>query len=225
MRQWTWSGYATKEGYRVRRIWGSGQEVGYSVAVDASGNVYLGGETHSASAIFQGSGFDDNLGGTQDGFVVKFNSGGQRQWGTYYGGNGNEFIYAIDVDGTGNVYATGKLSENELLETTAPKQIQKLGHTRTTTEGCNYMADAATLAPASSGERENRAEHQPPTAQPKLPLAYSLLQHQRTRLGPQPLTSRGTIRFQRRPGAGSLHHGPGTRFIHHRLTQQHTYNF
>jgi hypothetical protein len=39
-----------------------------------------------------------------DAFLVKFNSGGVRQWGTYYGGNWNDAARAVTTDKWGNVY-------------------------------------------------------------------------------------------------------------------------
>jgi hypothetical protein len=58
-----------------------------SCAVDADGNVYIAGQTYSSTAIASG-GHQNTYGLAADAFLVKFNSDGVRQWGTYYGGSG-----------------------------------------------------------------------------------------------------------------------------------------
>ncbi len=85
--------------------------LGYSCAVDASDNVYLSGETYSASGIATAGGFDNTFdntySGNQDAFLVKFNSSGTRLWATYYGYNSQEKGTSVAVDGSGNVYLAG----------------------------------------------------------------------------------------------------------------------
>jgi len=85
--------------------------LGYSCAVDASDNVYLSGETYSASGITTAGGFDNTFdntySGNQDAFLVKFNSSGTRLWATYYGYNRQEKGTSVAVDGSGNVYLAG----------------------------------------------------------------------------------------------------------------------
>jgi hypothetical protein len=94
------------------RLWGtyygrSDDNWGRSCAVDGSGNVYLAGYTNSTTGIALGGHQDNYGGGNTDAFLVKFNSSGVRQWGTYYGGIGNEYSNDCTVDGSGNVYLSG----------------------------------------------------------------------------------------------------------------------
>ena len=66
-----------------------GMIYGYSCATDASGNIYLSGYTSSTSGIATTGAHQATYGGGDwDAFLVKFNSSGVRQWGTYYGGTG-----------------------------------------------------------------------------------------------------------------------------------------
>jgi hypothetical protein len=94
------------------RIWstyygGSGTEYGYSVAINAIGNVYLAGETSSSSSIATGGHQNTYGGSNNDAFLVKFNSSGIRIWGTYYGGNVSDIGTEATVDLSGNIYLTG----------------------------------------------------------------------------------------------------------------------
>ena len=96
------------------RIWstyygGNDIEEGLACAIDNVGNVYLVGNTYSASSIASG-GYQNTYAGGFDAFLVKFNSLGVRQWATYYGGNGSEFGNACAVDNHGNVYLAGETS-------------------------------------------------------------------------------------------------------------------
>lgn len=69
---------------------GTNKEDGGSVSVDPDGNVYLAGMTTSTDGISTPNSFQDTLAGGNDFFLAKFNSSGVRQWGTYYGGEGEE---------------------------------------------------------------------------------------------------------------------------------------
>jgi hypothetical protein len=94
------------------RIWGTyygdfSLDYGHSCSVDGSGNVYLVGYTYNNNAIATSGAHQTTLNGTSDAFLVKFNSSGVRQWGTYYGGSGNENGWSCAVDGSGNVYLAG----------------------------------------------------------------------------------------------------------------------
>lgn len=92
---------------------GSGSEFANWCATDINGNVYLtGGTTTTLSSVMAtpGAHQTNNAGGVNymgDAFLVKFNSAGVRQWGTYYGGTGDEGGYGVCVDLTGNVFMSG----------------------------------------------------------------------------------------------------------------------
>ena len=96
------------------RLWatyygGVGTDYGYGVVTDASGNVYLSGNTASASNIASG-GFQNSISWPWDAFLVKFNSAGIRQWATYYGYQGTEDGNSLATDASGNVYLAGSTS-------------------------------------------------------------------------------------------------------------------
>src|SRR5262249_48946095 len=64
---------------------GAGTEYANGCATDLSGNVYLTGfsDSGSGTAIATPGAAQPLPGGQQDAFLVKFNSAGIRQWGTY----------------------------------------------------------------------------------------------------------------------------------------------
>jgi len=86
-------------------IGGVGTDVGQAIAVDGSGNVYVGG----SSGWTWGTpvhAFDD----PPEAFFAKLNSNGVVQWNTFWGAGAGKFdnCMGIAVDGNGNVYATGR---------------------------------------------------------------------------------------------------------------------
>lgn len=90
---------------------GSCEDLGYGAACDKQGNVFLSGYTCSSGSISSPGSFQPAFGGGLiDGFLVKFNSAGVRQWGTYYGGSGDEKAYSCSVDKLGNLYLPGQSS-------------------------------------------------------------------------------------------------------------------
>jgi len=95
------------------RLWGtyyggSGDENGASCVIDGAGNVILTGGTSSTGTIISTSGSHQiTLGGSSDGFVVKFDNTGLRLWGTYYGGSAAEDFLSCAIDLTGNIYLCG----------------------------------------------------------------------------------------------------------------------
>ncbi len=90
------------------------REFGLNVAVDNSGNVFMVGHSLSApgSIVATPGSHQPVFGGIWDAYLVKFNSNGIRQWGTYYGGSGLEHGNGVACDAAGNVYITGKTDES-----------------------------------------------------------------------------------------------------------------
>lgn len=86
---------------------GSGDDQGYGLAADGSGNVNMIGYTASASGIATTGASQNTFGGGYDAFLVQFNGSGTRQWATYFGGTNGEFGTGIATDGLGKVYITG----------------------------------------------------------------------------------------------------------------------
>ena len=100
-------------------IGGTSEEHGYGIAVDASGNAYVTGDTKSSEAsfpvvvgpdlTFNGSGMFDT-----DTFVAKVKADGTvLDYCGYIGGTGSESGRGIAVDADGNAYVTGWTESTE----------------------------------------------------------------------------------------------------------------
>jgi hypothetical protein len=88
---------------------GSGVETANGIALDASNNAYIVGDTTSLN--FPATGYQTNNHGSQDAFVAKLSSSGQQLlFSTYLGGAGADHGGAIAVDSSGSVYITGNTS-------------------------------------------------------------------------------------------------------------------
>ena len=89
---------------------GSSHEVGAGIAVDASGNSYIGGTTQSpnfptTTGAFRRTGAASNF---SDAFVTKLNPAGTALiYSTFVGGSDLDLANGIAIDGSGNAYVTG----------------------------------------------------------------------------------------------------------------------
>lgn len=88
---------------------GSAYDQGFGCASDVAGNIYLAGNAASTGTSISTTGSHQFVfaGGNYDSFLAKFNSAGVRQWGTYYGGIGDDYGNGCATDATGNVYLVG----------------------------------------------------------------------------------------------------------------------
>ncbi|MEI7663950.1 MAG: hypothetical protein WCK34_17215, partial [Bacteroidota bacterium] len=97
------------------RIWGTyyggtQPENGSGCATDANGNIYLSGTTSSPENISTPGSHQPNPGLGNDLFLVKFTPGGNRIWGTYYGGECSDNASPTNncaVEGNSRVYICG----------------------------------------------------------------------------------------------------------------------
>jgi hypothetical protein len=102
---------------------GNGSDNGRACAIDAGGNVYLTGTTNtggwwspgSASVIAGPGSFISTYTTGTNGFLVKFNNSGVKQWGTYTYGNPGACV----TDLNGDVYIAGEFPANFSGGTTA----------------------------------------------------------------------------------------------------------
>ncbi len=101
---------------------GSGSDSAFGLAVDATGNAYVTGETARATS---GANFPVTTGAWQailgggeppnDAFIAKLNeSGSALVYSTYFGGNGTDKGVGIALDSANNAYVTGLTASTNL---------------------------------------------------------------------------------------------------------------
>jgi hypothetical protein len=106
-----------------QRIWatyygGTRDEATRAICTDDSGNVYMTGSTRSKDSIATPGCYKDTLDGGSlpisaqmtDGYLVKYDSAGVKQWSTYYGGVKAETPFSLISDPNGNIYIGGTTS-------------------------------------------------------------------------------------------------------------------
>ncbi len=94
---------------------GNSSDVGYSIAVDGSGNAYVTGQTTSINFPTQNP-YQQTLRGASagDAFATKLSpSGNSLVYSTYLGGNVADAGFGIAIDGSGNAYVTGWTSSTD----------------------------------------------------------------------------------------------------------------
>jgi hypothetical protein len=84
---------------------GAGIEIGYAIAVDASGSSYTTGYFRGSMTV--GSTTLTSA-GSNDIFIIKLDSSGSPVWATSFGGTDDDIGYAIAVDASGSSYTTGR---------------------------------------------------------------------------------------------------------------------
>ncbi len=111
------------------RIWGSyyaGINGGITIdgiAADNFGGLYFAGTTNNNSGVTTSGSHQPNYGGgTYDGCLVKFDTGGHRLWATYYGGSSYDDIWGLTCDNAGNVYICGQDSSTNNIASTGAYQ-------------------------------------------------------------------------------------------------------
>jgi len=78
---------------------GNDVDGGLAITVDASGNVYVTGESNNSATNF-------------DGITIKYDAAGNELWASIYTGGFQARCYSVAVDDNGNVYVTGSQASN-----------------------------------------------------------------------------------------------------------------
>ena len=99
----------------AKQAWGIGEDVGFSIAVDAKGNSYITG-VFIESANFGTTTLTSS--GDYDIFVAKLDINGNWLWAKQAGGTDDDYGNGIAVDANGNSYVTGYFSESATFGTT-----------------------------------------------------------------------------------------------------------
>lgn len=87
---------------------GSYGDEGYSIAVDASLNLYVAGQTISSDFPTTSGAFDATHNGGWDTFITKLSADGRALvYSTFLGGREGDYGFSIAVDAAGQAYVTG----------------------------------------------------------------------------------------------------------------------
>jgi gliding motility-associated-like protein len=135
------------------RLWGTFYGEGDSnnfadIGTDNDGNIYFTGYTTSTSPLYATSGAHQTSVGDASTFqsdivIAKFDKFGKRIWGTFYGGESWDLVYAIKIDKLNNVIIVGET--NSTRNITTPNSFKP---------NLNYNSTDAFIAKfKSSGER------------------------------------------------------------------------
>ena len=109
-------------------IGGNGNDHANAIALDASGNAYITGDTDSSNFPHTG-GFQTIFGGGfWDAFVVKLSASGTLVYGSYLGGTLDDKGYGIAVDAAGSAYVTGYTASPHFPTTTGAYQTATAGN-------------------------------------------------------------------------------------------------
>lgn len=108
--------------------WGSyygdaGLDIGLQLETDQADNIYFSGWSSSTSGIATPGTHQDTFGGGfADAFLASFSPTGVRQWGTYYGGTGDDYGDALKLDAAGNIFFAGPTTSANAMATAGTHQ-------------------------------------------------------------------------------------------------------
>lgn len=94
-----------------------GDDARSEVNLDASGNIYIASCTQSGNFPVSGNPFQKNLGGKQDGVVMKIDpSCNSVIWSSYLGGAEDDATYVLALGTNNNLYVAGGTASNNIKE-------------------------------------------------------------------------------------------------------------
>lgn len=116
-----WDAFVVKFDSLGKRQWGtyygsSYYDQGMGIETDIDNNIFIIGRTGSTSGIATNNAHQTTHANrnSNDAFIVKFNSSGVRQWGTYFGGTANDDGLGIDISYNGDIYVVGSTESSNM---------------------------------------------------------------------------------------------------------------
>jgi hypothetical protein len=98
---------------------------GSAIAVDASGNAYVGAWTYNTGLYTSRNAFQPVPATTPNAYIFELNASGSAIVnGTYLGGGGNDFIKGIAVDNVGDTYVSGSTNSWDFPTTAYGNLVQ-----------------------------------------------------------------------------------------------------
>ena len=124
-------GYLQKFNSDGARLWGTyiggaGNDYFFGLKADKENNIVLSGMTTLAYArVVKGNALQTSYGGgTFDCVIEKLDKNGKQLWGSYYGANGNDRSWNLNIDLSGDIYVGGGTSSLTNISTPNAHQTQ-----------------------------------------------------------------------------------------------------
>lgn len=89
---------------------------GKALRIDASNNLYIAGYFSGTTDFDAGAGAFNVTADFYDIFITKLNSSGNFVWAKIMGGYGADFAFALEIDGSGNLYTTGNFQDGTVAD-------------------------------------------------------------------------------------------------------------
>ncbi|HET6993168.1 MAG TPA: hypothetical protein VFJ43_17670, partial [Bacteroidia bacterium] len=92
----------------------SGYEDGHAIAIDASGNVYVGGYFRSDTLVFASDTLINPSQGDEEIFIFKYDANGNELWAKRFGNTYHDELNAMTIDASGNVIIAGQFMASSI---------------------------------------------------------------------------------------------------------------
>jgi hypothetical protein len=141
-------GFLAKFNSSGSRLWSNYYSIYQSVlgvATDATGTVYITGDTYSKTGLATTGTYQTSYGGGNDAFISNYNGSGMRLWSTYYGGSESEQGRKICLDPKGNIFIAGLTGSTAGIASSGAYQTAFGG------KGTNGLGDAFVAKFSGSG--------------------------------------------------------------------------
>jgi hypothetical protein len=107
----------------------AGNDTGSAIAVDSSGNIYVGGSAGGTGFPATSGALKTSSNGLPDGFVAKLSNSGSLLYCTLLGGSGADAVTGIAVDGSGAAYVSGNTASSDFPVTAgSPQTVLRGGY-------------------------------------------------------------------------------------------------
>lgn len=122
------------------------------VSKDNNGNVFLCGNTDYLQNISSTGSYQEIKNNVFDSFVSKFSPNGERQWGTYYGGNGQERENIKSLIYNDSFYITGSTNSTDNIATIGSFQQNYVTNVYQSYSPCNFFIAKFDPLPLSTNQ-------------------------------------------------------------------------
>ncbi|MFV2014517.1 MAG: SBBP repeat-containing protein, partial [Candidatus Heimdallarchaeota archaeon] len=94
---------------------GRGDDLVNSIAIDSQDNLVLTGFTSSKDNSIAINDLEYKFADEIDGFISKFDPLGNKLWGKYIGGSGDDISYGVAINSNDNIYISGYTNSSDFL--------------------------------------------------------------------------------------------------------------